>query len=68
MAHATGTTTIAALEREALRPKEAAAALGVSMSTMARMLASGTLKSTKIGRTRLISRRDLSALVNSGAA
>ncbi|QGV79350.1 helix-turn-helix domain-containing protein [Streptomyces ficellus] len=57
-------TAIAApVDRLLYKPEEAAEALAVSRSTVYELMAEGTLKYIKLGRTRRIRRADLEAYV-----
>ncbi len=47
------------IERFALRPQEAARALGVSVRTIHRWIASGVLRSERVGGARLISTQEI---------
>ena len=50
----------------ALSPAEAAEALGVSRSTVYRMVSSGQLAVVKVGRRTLVAKSDLDALLQTG--
>jgi excisionase family DNA binding protein len=50
----------------AYRVEDAAKSIGVSRATVYRLIASGKLKTVKIGRIRLVSARALNALVENG--
>ncbi|MCC6269624.1 MAG: helix-turn-helix domain-containing protein [Dehalococcoidia bacterium] len=50
-------------DRGALRPKEAAAWLGLSRDTFDRLCAAGELLSYKVGAARFVSRRELERFV-----
>ncbi len=50
----------------ALSPAEAAIALGVSRSTVYRMVSSGQLAVVKVGRRTLVAKSDLDALLQTG--
>jgi excisionase family DNA binding protein len=47
------------VERFALRPQEAAAALGVSVRTIHRWIAAGALRSARVGGARLIPAQEI---------
>jgi excisionase family DNA binding protein len=51
----------------ALRVRDASVAVGLSRSTLCKLMATGKLRSTKIGGRRLILREDLQALLEAGA-
>jgi excisionase family DNA binding protein len=52
----------------ALRVRDASIAVGLSRSTLCKLMATGKLRSTKIGGRRLILRADLEALLQAGVA
>ena len=53
-------------DKRALRVNEAVADYGISRSTIYKIMATGTLRSVKIGGRRLIPRDALEALLNGG--
>jgi excisionase family DNA binding protein len=53
--------------RLALRVRDASAAIGVSRSSLCKMIASGKLPSTKVAGRRLVLLEDLHALLRAGA-
>ena len=55
-------------ERQTLRVKEAAATSGVCRTKLYGMIATGELKSVKVGRARLILRESLDQLLTPSAA
>jgi excisionase family DNA binding protein len=50
----------------ALRVRDASVAVGLSRSTLCKLMATGKLRSTKVGGRRLILRADLEALLQAG--
>jgi excisionase family DNA binding protein len=50
----------------ALRVRDAATAIGLSRSSICKLMAMGRLPSTKVGGRRLVLRSDLEALLQSG--
>ena len=52
----------------ALRVRDASVAVGLSRSTLCKLMATGKLRSTKVGGRRLILRADLEALLQAGVA
>jgi excisionase family DNA binding protein len=52
----------------ALRVRDASVAVGLSRSTLCKLMATGKLRSTKVGGRRLILRGDLEALLQAGVA
>jgi excisionase family DNA binding protein len=52
----------------ALRVRDASVAVGLSRSTLCKLMATGKLRSIKIGGRRLILRADLEALLQAGVA
>ncbi|MFF8938737.1 helix-turn-helix domain-containing protein [Streptomyces paradoxus] len=57
------TATAAPVDRLLYKPKEAAEALAIGRSTVYELMADGSLKYIKLGRTRRIRRVDLEAYV-----
>ncbi|MET8401798.1 helix-turn-helix domain-containing protein [Streptomyces sp900116325] len=59
------TATAAPVDRLLYKPEEAAEALAIGRSTVYELMADGSLKYIKLGRTRRIRRADIEAYVES---